>query len=284
MEVIKIKPFGFCAGVDTAIKLALEAKNENPNKNVYLLGMLVHNEEVITSLVKKGLIILDEHTNSLENLLSSVEDESVIVFSAHGHSKKLYEIALSKRLKIYDSTCTFVKENMELGETNNSIIYIGVKGHLESDAFMSNNSHASFYDLKTNTWDYSSIKVKNPKVISQTTISSLELNESINKIKSIFPDCEILQERCHSTSQRQNEISNLTGVDYLIILGSRTSNNSKKLAEIGSFKGIETYLCSSLDEVKQLKLNSKKKVALASGASTSRDTFLEVATYLESLD
>jgi 4-hydroxy-3-methylbut-2-enyl diphosphate reductase len=287
MKVKPILPFGYCKGVQQAILLAKKAKEENPDRACYLLGMLVHNEETIADLKNHGLIVLDDSKDSLESLLLTIPDGQVVIFSAHGHDKKLDEIAKNKSLTVYDSTCSFVSDNLKEAfeaSKRGSVIYIGAKGHLEAESFLANFKEAVFYDVKSDLWDPSSVKGSSPTVISQTTLSYLELEKAHKAILSAFPDAKIGPERCLATTLRQEAIANIPeSIQTVIVLGSARSNNSKKLYEIAKEHGKEAYLCLGLDDVKKLSLKASEEIALATGASTSPKTYHDVLEYLESL-
>ncbi len=287
MKVKPILPFGYCKGVQQAILLAKKAKEENIDRSCYLLGMLVHNEETIADLKGHGLTVLDDSKDSLESLLRSVPDGQVVIFSAHGHDKKLDEIAKSKSLTVYDSTCSFVSDNLKEAfeaSKRGSVIYIGAKGHLEAESFLSNFKEAVFYDVKSDLWDPSSVKGSSPTVISQTTLSYLELEKAHKAILSSFPDAKIGPERCLATTLRQEAIATIPdSIKSVIVLGSARSNNSKKLYEIAKEHGKEAYLCLGLEDVKKLNLNRSEEIALATGASTAPKTYHDVLGYLESL-
>lgn len=278
---------GYCEGVQKAISLAIKAKGEHPNQNVYLLGGLIHNQATMDELSKQGLILLDERKTPLEESLNSLKSGDVVVFSAHGHDKKLDEIAKSKGIISYDATCSYVEDNLREANQikgNSPIIYIGSKGHAESEAFLSNCPEAHFYDLKSDALLSKPMEGSAPHIICQTTISYPELYDAFKKIKALYPAALIGKERCNATSLRQEGIRKLdSGVDVVIILGSVYSNNSTKLYEIAKSRGFEAHLCRDLSEVKTLDFSDKKNAALASGASTSTEAYKQVLEYLRSL-
>ena len=287
MEVLILNPHGYCLGVNEAIATALKAKKDHPDKNVYLLGLLVHNEETVDLLQEHGLIPLDERKASLLDYLFDMKKGDVVVFSAHGHPDAYTDFARDKGLIIVDATCRYVKENLDLAlSLETPICYVGVEGHLESEAFLANSPEAVFYDVKSDTCNFLKLKGMKvtPTVITQTTLSSFEVERAMNNIHEFFPDAKIAKQRCHSTTLRQQAILDLPeDVDCVIVLGSNRSNNSVKLAEIAASKGKETHLCLTLEDVKALDLSQKKRLALSSGASTSNATFDAVLNYLRSL-
>ena len=189
---------------------------------------------------------------------------------------------------VYDATCRYVTENLVSALNvikDRSVIYAGVKGHLESLAFLANCPKAIFYDVATNVFDEKAVLGNEPFVIAQTTLSGLEVERARHEILSRFPQAVFGPERCHSTALRQKAMSELpSDVDTVIVLGSKRSNNSLKLAQIAMNQGFETHLIMDLASLKELDLGGKKKVALASGASTSFETFEECLQYLQSIN
>ena len=285
MNVLPLRPSGYCAGVTAALSLAIKAKEEHPSQNVYLLGLLVHNEDAVAALSKRGLIPLDEREKGLLDYLFELKRGDVVVFSAHGHPEAYEDIARERGIEIVDATCRFVTENLELAKASTRpVLYIGLAGHLESEAFLANCPDAFFYDVKSRRCPgILALKGKQqlPLVITQTTLSKDEIDQAMEDIRVFFPGLEATKERCASTTLRQKAIQELPAdVDVVIVLGSTRSNNSLKLAEIAKNKGIETHLCLDLEDVKRLDLKNKKRAALSSGASTSGETFAEVLSYL----
>ena len=287
MDVLTLHPHGYCVGVRAAIALAKKAKEDYPDRNVYLLGLLVHNETAVAELSTLGLIPLDEREKPLLDHLLGLNKGDVVVFSAHGHPDAYEDLAKEKGLIIVDATCRYVKENLASALSGEGpILYIGVAGHLESEAFLANCPEAEFYDVKSGRSHLIGLvgRGKTPRVITQTTLSGEEIEKAMEEIRRFFPDATLEKERCHSTSLRQKAVLSLPeDVDALIVLGSHRSNNSLKLAELGAASGKQTHLCLGLDEVKKLDLSDKKRLALCSGASTSDDVFDAVLSYLSAL-
>ena len=286
MDVLPLRPSGYCAGVTEAIALAIQAKKLHTDQNVYLLGLLVHNEDAVASLEKLGLIPLDERERPLLDYLFDLKKGDVVVFSAHGHPKAYDDLAKEKGIEIVDATCRFVNENLDLAlSSSRPILYIGLAGHLESEAFLANCPDAFFYDVKSRKClGILALKGKgiDPLIITQTTLSKDEIDFAMSDIRVFFPHAELAKERCASTTLRQKALKEMpSDVDCVIVLGSKRSNNSLKLAEIAASRGVDSYLCLDLEEVKKLDLHQKRRAALISGASTSGETFDEVLTYLK---
>ncbi|MCR5491646.1 MAG: hypothetical protein K6F32_05930 [Bacilli bacterium] len=286
MEVKLVKPCGYCLGVTQAMKLAEKAKKDYPDRDVYLLGLLVHNEDAVKELSDLGLIVLDERKRPLEESLNNIKEGSVVVFSAHGHPERYDEIAARKGLTVLDATCCHVKENLEYARENASsgIIYIGAKGHLEAEAFHAN-LPCSFYDVKSRSFIDEVPLGKSPVAVSQTTLSYDEVDFAFKAIKEKYPGARLGKERCLATSSRQNALRKAIeeGIDGVFVIGSHLSSNTKKLRDIATSYGVPTFMALNEEELKKLDIPQMKKAALVSGASTDIATALRCARYLESL-
>ena len=288
MKVTLLNPSGYCAGVTNAINIALEAKRMNKDKDVYILGMLVHNDLVIDELTKLGITTLYRDGKSDENILYSLPDHSIIVFSAHGHQKQLDDIAREKQFVVYDATCKKVKHNLELIEKEihdgHEVIYIGHKNHPEALAALSLDNKVHFYDIKEE-FDYKRIKDKSPLVINQTTLNTKELKEIYVDIIVHRPKARISDEICAATRLRQESLIALEDdVDLILIIGDTKSSNTNRLLEIAKsyHPDIDSILLSDLEEVKKLEIKSHH-IVVASGASTPRNEIDKIVKYLENL-
>lgn len=282
MEVEILSPQGYCAGVTNAINMARLAKKEHSDKDVYVLGMLVHNKQVIEELAKENIITIFDKNKTYEELINLIPDNSVIIFTAHGHDEKLEKIAYSKNLIIYDATCSKVKRNLtrikEAIINNRDVVYIGEKNHPESLASLSISNKVSFHDK-----DLDLSKLYNPLVINQTTLNILSLKDIHNDILSKI-NAEIEDEICPTTRLRQEAIEKLDdSFDLILIVGDTASNNSKKLLEIAktSHPNTSSTMISSLVELNKDILANKKKVAIASGASTPNSTIDDIYSFIK---
>ncbi len=290
MKVTLVRPFGFCFGVKQAIETAYKAKEENPEKIIYILGNLVHNETVLNEMKNAGFVFLKDDCNKFEEELSSLKDGSIIVFSAHGHAPKLDEMAVNKSMKIYDATCHFVKanENKIVKETKdgNEVIFIGVKNHAEANASISiDESKVHLYDCKA-PFDFEKIKSKSPLIVSQTTMTSNEIEIATRDIIKKIPEARIAAKRCFATESRQdNLIKSGKETDAFIVIGSKDSNNTQKLISLvrKRFPGKKCYSILNVDDLKEYikELSQYKNIVISSGASTPDSIVLSCKAYLE---
>ena len=290
MEVWALEPHGFCEGVNRAYELA--AKSLSDADPVYALGLVVHNEKVIASLQKRGLISLDEKSGSLRDHLRSVPDGATLLFSAHGHDPRLDEVAKAKNLRTIDSTCPYVKANMEkileALRKGFSVVYVGEKGHLECEAALSLGSNVYLYEKEgpSRKPSYLAISGSRPYVVVQTTMDEGEAREALTAIASHYPDAVYAGGRCPSTIKRQSGIAEAPqNIDLFVILGSERSNNTLRLVSLAKQTHPLATVLRVLDKEALAKENLSlyKKAALASGASTDPETYFEALAYLQTL-
>jgi len=274
-KVEMIYPQGYCAGVKNAISIAKESKNKYPDKKIFILGNLVHNQIVINALEKMGISTI---SGDFENILNNLPKDSVIIFPAHGHDEKYDQIAESKGLIILDAVCFKVKQNASIIKDyiakGHQVIYIGIKNHPETTACLSIDENVRLYDIKKD-FDFSQISDDSPLVINQTTLNFLELTHIHDEIKKHFKNAIIQNEICNSTRKRQEAIVNLEDdVDLIVIVGDKASSNTNRLLEIArsAHPNAESYLVSNVGELDKNSIINKKHIAISSGASTPAET------------
>lgn len=285
MYVTEIKPIGFCYGVSNAIEKAKEIKENNLDKNVYIFGMLVHNESVVKELKDNGIITV----NSDPTLLSTFTKDDIVIFTAHGHKEEWESPLKQNGVATYDLTCPTVARCMSIIKDEltkgNQVIYIGKAGHPEAEASLSLGENVILYDIKKGI-EYASISDQSPFVANQTTLSLLEIKEIHSDIKDHFPNARVIDEICGATRARQQAILNLKEeVDALIIIGSEKSSNTDKLYVLAKEKyPNKTVLkVDSVESLKQYDLTNINNVAIASGTSAPSKDIESIKNYLRSL-
>ncbi len=283
MEIHIINPIGFCFGVTRAIDIASKL---DKSKKITFLGMVVHNEEVISSFSSANINIIDERKHDLKEALLQVEDGTIVVFSAHGHPKEYEEIARKKNLIQIDTTCPLVALNLKLGldYASEGLIYIGSKNHLEASSFRLNCPASYFFDISSYSY-LAKPEIDIKHVISQTTLSTSEVDKAIKIIQKDYPNAKLERSVCDATKARQVALSNLEDdYDAIIVIGSSSSSNTNKLFSIAKNKNKNSFLMLNSNELKQIKdLPKYKKIALCSGTSASMKTIDECLEYLRSL-
>lgn len=285
MKVSLIKPQGFCSGVLKAVSIAKKARAEHPDKNVYILGMLAHNKTLTDDLAKEGLITLDDKDEFAA--LDKLKAGDVLIFTAHGHAEAIEQKAKSKGLIIYDATCFKVKSNLEKIKKEikdgHQVIYIGQKGHKETNAALSISENVSLYDTQL-LINYYLITDKNPYVINQTTLNYKSLDTYYSDILSHIPGARIENEICAATRLRQEAVTKIDkDTDLIIVVGHQKSSNTNKLFDIAKSNYPEAFviMINDLAELKLVKeIEGKKKAAIISGASTPQYVVDEIYKYL----
>ena len=187
MAVSLLKPIGHCFGVLKAIEIAKKTKEQYKDKNVYVFGLLVHNEEVVKELDKLGIKTIEMNENNAIELLSKFTPNDVVIFTAHGHPQAYEDILNKNNVTFVDATCSKVKDCFNVIKEAEEVIYIGKNHHPETVAALTMNPHAYLYDISGVPFDYSQLKSDHPLVINQTTLSFLELEQIHAEIKNKLP-------------------------------------------------------------------------------------------------
>ncbi len=285
MEIIELKPQGFCKGVITALQIVENALNDQTlPKPVYILGQIIHNKEVINDFSLKGAITIHEKGKTRLELLNSI-DNGTIIFSAHGVSKKVYDLAKKKNLHIIDASCEYVRKIqnkiLEMISDGYEIIYIGVNNHPESEGILGCSDKINFV---TSLHDVNSLNIKSNKIFvaNQTTLGIFDTENIYKLILEKYPSAIIDNSICKATTQRQLAIMNQKEVDLCIIIGDKESSNTKKLFSIGKdYTKINTVLIEKLNDLDSSLLKNIKSVSISSGASTPRYLVNEVIEYIK---
>lgn len=283
MEIIKITPQGLCKGVVNAIHIVNRAlMDQNTKKPIYMLGSLVHNQNIVRALSKKGIIILEGKTR-LE-MLEQIESGTVI-FTAHGVSNEVRKKAKEKGLDIIDATCKDVKQSHEIIqeyiEKGYLVLYYGVKNHPETEGVLGISPDIIVVKDKE---DIENLPEYSGKIAlaTQTTMSFLDAVKFHQLLLNKYPQIELIEEVCNSTRIRQQAVINQKDqLDLLIVVGDPASNNSKMLREVAEKKaGLKAIMVENLEDLKQYDLSGYKRIGITAGASTPNAIVNEILTKL----
>lgn len=287
MKIINITPRGYCKGVVHAIHLAKKASKDYPNETITVLGELVHNDDVVKGLQDLNIHTIESKDTPRIELLDQV-NEGVIIFTAHGINPKVIEKAQAKGLKTLDASCVDVISTQKLVnrylEQGYSILYIGKKGHPESEAICTTNTNR--IHLITNISDFDQLHIDTDKLFltNQTTMSLLDIKILIEEARKRYPNIIVSNEVCSATRLRQEAVLNLEEVDCLIVVGDSKSNNSSMLAQIGINKGIKhVHFVQNFKQLKEFDLVQHETIAITSGASTPTFITNQVIAYCEAI-
>jgi 4-hydroxy-3-methylbut-2-enyl diphosphate reductase len=265
-EIVLAEPRGFCAGVDRAIEI-VERALQKFGRPIYVRHEIVHNTYVVNDLKDKGAIFIEE--------LDDVPPGATLVFSAHGVSKAVQDEARRRGFQIFDATCPLVtKVHVEVAKLHKEgyeFIMIGHKGHPEVEGTMGQLD--SGIHLVEDVEDVARVQpgqTDKLAVVTQTTLSVDDAAEIAAAVKARFPNVREpkMQDICYATQNRQDAIKIMSPqVDVVIVVGSPTSSNSNRLAELARKLGVESYMVDSPDELQAGWLQGKSRVGLTAGAS-----------------
>ncbi|MBX0314976.1 4-hydroxy-3-methylbut-2-enyl diphosphate reductase [Planococcus glaciei] len=288
MKVMKISPRGYCYGVVDAMVIAKNAAmDETLPRPIYILGMIVHNKHVTDAFEEDGIITLDGK-NRLE-ILEKVETGTVI-FTAHGVSPQVRELAKRKGLVSIDATCPDVTVTHDLIREKTAegyqIVYIGKSGHPEPEGAIG--VAPDMVHLVETVEDVNQLDLVSDKIIvtNQTTMSQWDVVDMMKRLKEKYPHSEVHKEICLATQVRQEAVATqATEADLLIVIGDPMSNNSNRLAQVSQdIAGTPAYRISDLSELNLSWLDGVETVAITAGASTPTPIVKEVMNFLDKYD
>jgi 4-hydroxy-3-methylbut-2-en-1-yl diphosphate reductase len=288
MQIIKISPRGYCYGVVDAMVIARNAAlDKSLPRPIYILGMIVHNKHVTDAFAEEGIITLDGKNRI--DILDKVESGTVI-FTAHGISPEVRELAKKKGLVTIDATCPDVTKTHDLIEEKTKqgyqVIYIGKKGHPEPEGAVG--VAPGMVHLVETPNDVEALTVQSEKLIvtNQTTMSQWDVADTMKKVKEKYPHVAVYNEICHATQIRQEAVAGqATEADVTIVVGDPKSNNSNRLAQVSEeIAGTKAYRIADITELELDWIKGAKTVAVTSGASTPTPITKEVISFLEQFD
>ena len=280
-NLVLATPRGFCAGVERAVDIVNRAV-ELFGAPIYVKHEVVHNKYVINNLEKKGVIFIED--------VNSVPENSILIYSAHGVSIKIKEDSKKKNLKIFDATCPLVtKVHLEVhkyAKSNIDVVLIGHKGHPEIEGtigqYSSNNGKIHLVETID---DVNRLNISNDEVAyaTQTTLSIDDTKDIITELVKKFPfiKAPIKSDICYATQNRQDAVKSIIkDCDYLLVIGSVNSSNSKRLSELAIKNNIPSKLIDSKNDIDLEALKNKKTIGITAGASAPEILLDEVITYL----
>ncbi|MFR1672183.1 MAG: 4-hydroxy-3-methylbut-2-enyl diphosphate reductase [Candidatus Gastranaerophilaceae bacterium] len=273
-KITLAKYAGFCYGVKRAVETAKKLKAENSDKNVFVLGELIHNTHVINELEKLGIKTLTEIPE---------HGEGICVIRSHGESPEVFERIKQAGFTPVDLTCPDVKKvqqkAIELAKEDYFVVIVGKEEHPEVIAIKAN---AQMYSNKVvvaaspEQLESYRDEIKSHRkvgVVVQTTQRITTLNSIVEYLTAISKELHIANTICASTSMRQSEAKELAqDSDLVIVVGSKKSANTTHLAEIlkDITKTIHIENDEELDKYSQL-INQSEKISITAGASTPQD-------------
>ena len=261
MKITIAKDAGYCFGVRDAVNLAYDTAEEYGE--VYMLGDIVHNENVINDLDKAGAKVLQN--------IDDVPIDKPLLLRAHGSKRDVWKSAKEKGMKLVDATCPLVheihREVKKLSEEGRQIFVIGDHGHDEvvaiADQVPDSIVLANLNEAKALK------KIKKAGVVSQSTQTIENVQEIINILMEKVFDLHFVNTICYPTKRNQEQIKELARKsDIMIIIGSFTSANSKRLTSLSKTLNKNTYQVTISKDIDPKWFDNCKSVGISAGAST----------------
>lgn len=281
-EILLAEPRGFCAGVDRAIDIVEHALAKF-GRPIYVRHEIVHNTFVVNDLKNKGAIFIED--------LAEVPPGATLVFSAHGVSKAVQAEAAARGFQIFDATCPLVTkvhvEVAKLAKEGYEFIMIGHKGHPEVEGTMGQLDYG--IHLVEDVADVAHVQpgqTERLAVVTQTTLSVDDAAEITAAVKARFPLIREpkQQDICYATQNRQDAVKLLSrDVDVVVVVGSPTSSNSNRLAELARKLGVDSYMVDSPSELQPEWLEGKARVGITAGASAPEVLVQDVIARVKAL-
>lgn len=259
-------PRGFCAGVDRAV-LIVEKALEAYGAPVYVRHEIVHNTHVVQSLADRGAVFVEDETE--------VPEGAVVVFSAHGSPPEAFANSQALDHVLVDATCPLVtkvhNEARRYAAAGKDIVLIGHDGHQEVVGTMGQAPRSiSLVETPDDVDSLGDVNPDNVAYLTQTTLSMDETTQVVDRLRQRFP---LLQQPkkddiCYATTNRQEAVKTLASqCDLILVVGSETSSNSKRLVEVSRDRGTAAHLIDDASEIDAGWLDDVGVVGLTSGAS-----------------
>lgn len=279
MRIILAAPRGFCAGVNMAIE-SLDLAIERFGVPIYVYHEIVHNQYVVKTFRDKGAVFVDS--------LMEVPSGSTVLFSAHGVSPEIRQIARERKLFAIDATCPLVTkvhlEAIKYAKGGYTIVLIGHDGHDEVLGTMGEAPEAII--LVEDQADVDQLQfTPDTKLayLTQTTLSVDDANRIIQRLRERFPWIESppKEDICYATQNRQEAVRLLAaGADVVVVLGSQNSSNSQRLRELGSETGKPAYLIDGPQDIDPSWFTGSETVLITAGASAPESVVQETIGWL----
>ncbi len=302
MHTVKVaENCGFCFGVRRAVDMVYELR-KNTDKEIYVIGELIHNGIFIERLQKDGIFCLEHEAD-----IASLEDKKenvILVIRTHGVTKDVYEDLVSRGFEVIDATCPFVKrihkivdentadgtDTLIIGDKNHPEV-IGIQSYAHAETLICSDDKECFEFVKK-----SARNLEKPLLLVSQTTGNHEKYVNCGKfIKKVYTNAKIFDTICSVTENRQMAVAHMAQeADVMCVIGGTKSSNTRKLYEIASKSCDIVYLLETADDLpekefldvaKDVCASSGRKftVGITAGASTPDDIIEEVKVKTESL-
>ena len=281
MKVLLASPRGFCAGVNMAIE-ALELALQTLPTPIYVYHEIVHNKYVVDHFRRQGVTFVD--------LLTDVPRGATLLFSAHGVSPEIRDLARERKLRAIDATCPLVTkvhlEAIKYASLGYTIFLIGHEGHDEVIGTMGEAPEAIVLVESPEQVDRLHVADESKLAyLTQTTLSVDDANRIVDRLRKRFPRIAgpPKDDICYATQNRQEAVALLAREAQLtLVLGSKNSSNSQRLAELSAERGVPASLIDGPEDIDRAWFDGVETVLVTAGASAPETVVEAVLDYLRS--
>lgn len=276
MKILVSKYAGFCGGVKAAVLMLERALRQHPDKNIKVLGQLVHNKDVNQDFMDRGVQFIQEKTEA--------QSGDLVFIRAHGTPSSTYKYFRDKQIDYVDATCYKVKNTQQMIESLEAdgwqvAVYgedehpetIGLVGHT-SNGFMINNK------LKNQIQEHE----QKIALVCQSTSNRQEFLEIVDFLKARTEELYVNPTFCDFTVDAQSDARSIRDKsDLMLVIGGENSSNTCRLQEICAEK-IPSFHIQSAEQIKDSWLKGKQNVGITAGASTPASVIQNIVQHLES--
>lgn len=278
MKVTVAKTAGFCFGVKRAVETVYEQLNSHPNVPIYTWGPIIHNEEVLADLEKKGVKTIE----TLDEI--GALPKGIIIVRAHGVSRDVFEHLEQSGMSVIDATCPFVKKIHRIVERESAggkaIVVVGNPDHPEVQGIVGwSKTPAKVIESVEEAGKYCQDEGKPVCIVAQTTFNYKKFKDVVEKISKKSYDSTAVDTICNATYERQREAAELAAVsDIMFVIGGKSSSNTQKLYEICRQHCPHTHYIQTAEDIADEWLWTNASVGITAGASTPKNIIEEVQT------
>ena len=277
-EVTTAKSAGFCFGVKRAVDMVYDEAKKG--ERVYTLGPIIHNQQVVEDLEKKGVKVIDS-VNDINNGY-----DATVIIRSHGVPEKVIKALREKNVNIVDATCPFVlkihKIVKEASQNGKTIIIIGSDNHPEVEGIKGwCVNEPVVLESVEEAENYTVDGAKKLCVVSQTTFNYKKFKDIVDILSKKSYDIDVMNTICNATEERQTEAGTIARQsDAMLVIGGKHSSNTQKLYEICRKECENTYFIQTLDDLDLKQFQSFRSVGITAGASTPNTIIKEVQSYV----
>ncbi len=280
MKLILANPRGFCAGVQMAVDVVSQTISLLPGEKVYVFHEIVHNRHVVGRFQRQGVAFVES--------LEEVPEGGILVFSAHGVSPQVREVARQRKLQTIDATCPLVtkvhSECIRYARQGYQILLVGHANHQE--VVGTRGEAPDSVTVVESAEHVSGLKVRDENklvYLTQTTLSTDDAGVIIAALKQRFPNIKEppSSDICYATTNRQHAVRRIAPeCDLVLVIGSKNSSNSVRLTEISQNVGTPARLIDDVSEVDWSWFKGDETVMVTAGASAPEDLVAELCRSL----